>query len=332
MAKKLVPKRALRILGITLLSVGLFAAFAYFSINALLPMLPKPWRTSLIGYGGATIATITFLAALVQIAGISLRDLFASSDHQPPPSHYQQNGHNGIILGTASMDQFNFQGEILQSSTKIVVENAGTVDLNSLNPKTSIEQQIREIQTHLFGENNVLPYTLTLCSDLCERTGLATKYNTWIRSELKGYDDELGKTFPDEASFEKWLERWAAHRSVQTYIKFGYRAAETGRYVINNLPFVPILVGYPVAKIVQTIQAAKEDRRTEFGFVIKNWNSELFNKIKRDATSNFRKFDVDINDDLQAFYSVQDLDSVLNGVRNQVLSLLAEVRKQSSSE
>lgn len=302
-------------------AIVLFVVSAVLAKYVLLPLLPTHWQKDLVWIGSAVLATIGILAGLAQLTGYSLKDL-SGSETQPP---LQQESTTGAIVLSGDMQAKIETGDIFQGgSTKIVVEQA---DLPESSFKTDgVEKLIEDIQSSLYDDSSRLPYVLTLCLDLCERLGLSGEYGEWIRRELTGYKDYEGfhNSFNNEEEFEDWMQRWAAHRFVQPYIKFEYRSQESGRMVIDTLPLNELtIIVFPVDEINRTIQGARESGVQEIAYYLRDFERE-FEKVQSTVAS--VKPGANIPSDLQLFYKVSDLERTLDGTRGIVLLLLSKAR------
>lgn len=302
-------------------AIVLFVVSAVLAKYILLPLLPTHWQTDVVWIGSAILATIGVLAGLAELTGYSLKDFFGS-ETQPP---LQQESTTGAVALSGDMQGKIETGDILQGGgTKIVVKQADSPE--SSFKASDVEKLIEDIQSSLYGDNSRLPYVLTLCLDLCERLGLSGEYDEWIRKELTGYKDYEGfrNSFNNEREFEDWMQRWAAHRLVQPYIKFAYRSQESGRMVIDTLPLNELLIAFPVAEINRTIQGAREDGVQEIAHYLRDVDQREFEKVQSSVASVMPG--ANISSDLQVFYKVSDLERTLDGTRSIVLLLLSEAR------
>lgn len=279
-------------------------------------------------FGSAVVVTVSILAGLVQITGISLKDFFNGDRTKGLSSPKIGSIEDGIIIYSDTNGKLNFQGDILQNSTKIVIDKANDIDLQNEKSWENIDRLIRDIQSTLYGEEKQLPYALTLCLDLCQQVDLTSKYGLWLRKELIGYIDheKFQKDFPDEESFDNWMRLWSEHRLVKTYIKIGYRSNETGQYKVDNLPFMHLLIGFPLADIIRKVEDGRNNQVEEYTIPVKTLGQGIFEKLNHDIAKYFPKVDVDVPDELLAFYKPEELNKIVNGVRNLVLSLLSESR------
>ena len=316
-------KGFLRAIAVAAFAIVLFVVLAVLAKYLLLPLLPVHWQRDLVWVGSAALATIGILAGLAELTGYSLKDLFGSETQ--PPLLLQQESTTGPIVLSRGMQGKIETGDILQGgSTKIAVEQA---DLPESAFKTGgVERLIEDVQSSLYSDNSRLPYALTLCLELCERLGLSGKYGEWLRRELTGYKDYEGfrNSFNHEEKFEDWMQRWAAHRLVQPYIKFAYRSQESGRMVIDKLPLNKLLIAFPVAEIDRTIQDARKSGTQEIAYYLRDVDQREFEKVQSTVAGVMPG--ANIPSDLQLFYKVSDLERILDGTRGIVLSLLAEVR------
>ena len=188
-----------------------------------------------------------------------------------------------------------------------------------------IDGLIRDIQVALY-DNERLPYVLTLCLDLCDRVGLCEKYGRWLRSELSGYRDyeELQNEFDDQEQFGAWIENWASHRLIRPYVKALDYSPERMSPEILPLPVNEMLIAFPVAQIARMIEDARDSNRQEFSYTLVSLGQQHFDRLK--SVVDELSPGTQVPPDLQVFYTVSDLEQVLDGVRNTVLSLLSDAR------
>jgi len=89
--------------------------------------------------------------------------------------------------------------------------------------KSDVDILINDIQRDLYGDDDKLPYVLTLCVDLCHHLDPSGDYVEWLKRELSGFEnrEELTKVLGgSDDKFDDWMKRWVSHRLVKTYVKF----------------------------------------------------------------------------------------------------------------
>jgi hypothetical protein len=320
--------RAIKPIIASLITITIFVLLAYLSKLFLLPKLPSVLQNNLFWLGATAGATLMILAAIAQLTGISVKDLFTSESPQKSQQAIQENVSGNIISNVSPQENLNMIGDILQSSKKVVVEHANVVNVQDGHSAEGVDKLIRDIQASLYGDDKQLPYALTLCLDLCQQLGLLSKYELWIRKELNGYDNHEGfqKSFPNEQAFGEWMQQYADHRVVKTYVKFSYKSRKTGQMNIDNLPFESLLIGFPVAEIIRKLEEIRNNPNQEFEISLKALGQGILDNLK----SRIKKFpppkEITVPEDLIAYYKSSDLERLLNGIRNLVLSLLTEAR------
>ena len=321
-------KREVKLLITAVFSVVLVILLAYLSKVYLIPKLPPPLQNGIIWLGVTVVGTIAVLAGVAQITGLSFRDLFSGKEYQKSHQPPQENISGSIILTAGSQGMQNFHGDILQSSTKVEVGELNIISSLAGKSADSIDRLIRDIQAALYGEDKQLPYTLALCLDLCQQVSLSTKYELWLRKELNGYEDhdDFQKSFPDDQAFEDWMRQWAEHRMVKTYIKVGRRSDNTGRYQIEDVEFESLLIGFPVAEIIQKLDSVKITNIHEFPLSLKTLGQGILERLNSTFAEYFPSARIEHIDDVFAYYKSADLNKILNSVRGLVLSLLSEAR------
>ena len=322
-------KKVNKVIFALIFSVLLFVILAFLSKYFLLPMLPEPWQNNLIWLGTATVGTIAILSGLAQLTGYSLKDLFSSPKPTLPPSQ-TKDSQGEVILNVGAYGRIDRIGDILQSnSTKIVVSSTDVLGSPRSSKTANVENLIKDIQSALYEDNSRLPYVLTLCLDLCSQVNLSEKYDQWLKIELNGYKNyqEFRGKFDNEIQFENWMQTWAPHRLIEPYVKFAYRS-ETGRPILDKLPLQKILVAFPVAEVARHIQNARDSNNTEFSLLLRQLSTEHFDELKGFVAQLSPQLEV--SPDLQVFYTVSNLEQILNGVRSIVLSLLRDARQQVS--
>jgi hypothetical protein len=188
---------------------------------------------------------------------------------------------------------------------------------------------MEDIQADLYGEDSRLPYILTLCLDLCDRVGLSEKYERWLRLELNGYPDYQGfqDGFSDPEAFVAWMDSWASHRMIKTYVKILVPEYEGQRPTINDFSYGEIFVAHSLAGIARMIREADQSPAQEL--------SVPFRKASPEHYAEFMSFlkeqipGLHVPSDLFLFYSGASLKEILDGVRDKVLSLLSEARQRT---
>jgi nucleoside phosphorylase len=215
------------------------------------------------------------------------------------------------------------------ASFAIALLKSGPIPLRPSMPRSSsVEKLIADIQSNLYLENSRLPYTLALCMDLVDQARLSEEYNEWLRMELKGFENyqEFKDAFGDARLFEAWMGKWASHRLIATYLKSAYRSSERLTMEILKLPYKKIFAAYSIAEISKRIETARTAHEFESSILLRNLGHEHLMEVKAIVAK--LSPGVETPDDLQLFYGVSELDRVLNGVREKVLALLSDARKQ----
>lgn len=319
-----------KIVLLAILSIVVFATAAFLIRAFLIPLLPDPWQIELTWIAASILATVAILSGLAQFTGLSLRYLLS-----PRESAYQASQkeitQGAVIVSESTGGKIEWTGDIIQDgSTKIVLSRAEALDTRPTTKPARADSLISDIQSTLYEDSSRLPYVLALCLDLCEPSGLSEEYDMWLRKELNGYDDYQGfqRSFESENNFEEWMNKWADHRFVKSYLKMEYYSSERNRYEISTLPHTGIFVAFPVAQIARAIQGARERGDHEFSVLLLSLGQEHFDELQAFVDKLSPK--VILPADLQVFYSVSGLEKVLDGVRNIVLSLLRDVRRKTS--
>jgi len=142
-------KRAFKPTTLGIILVVTFILLAYLSKIFIIPKLGPAWQNDLLWLGGTAVVTVSILAGLAQIIGISLKVLFSGRDSQKFPQIGQENITGNIIVNTGSQGVHNFKGDILQSSSKVVIEQANVVSLQGSKSEESIEKLVRDIKAAL---------------------------------------------------------------------------------------------------------------------------------------------------------------------------------------
>lgn len=219
-------------------------------------------------------------------------------------------------------------GDVLRDSTKVVLGPLTSLDSQEATRQRTAQDLIRDIQSELYEDDRRLPYVLALCLELCERTGLSEKYERWLNRELKGYKDYSG--FRDELGsadeFEDWMDEWASHRLVSAHIKAGMQSGQTMQVEIRELPVGSILLGFPVAHIARDLEGARDSGVPEFSVQLLQLGGDHFARLQSIVDELFPGEVVP--SDVRLYYRVSQLDQVLDGVRNIVLSLLKDARSR----
>jgi nucleoside phosphorylase len=181
-----------------------------------------------------------------------------------------------------------------------------------------------QIQERLYKENGSLPNVLTLCMDLVRQVGNLGEYEVWLRKELNGFDDydHFKDSFDDPNQFAAWMQKWATHRMIDTYLKMRYRPTSQLGPEIQKLPFKKVFITHPINGIVSLIETAKVDQRDEMSVLLRDLGSDFFAAAQKSAET--LSPGMAIPHDLQLFYRVSELDRILNGVREKILALLGE--------
>jgi hypothetical protein len=234
-----------------------------------------------------------------------------------------------VLLNADASGKIDWSGDILHSSTKIVIDQAAVPETQEANRAGYIEGLIRDIQSTLYDEHSRLPYVLTLCLDLCDRVGLSEKYGKWIRAELSGYGGdykEFQSQFDDEEQFECWMQEWASHRLITPYIKGANYIRGRIQPQILELPVQQMLIGLPVARVVRDVESAKMTGSQEFSIPLLSLGQERFVELQS-FIEEVAPGSV-LPSDLRVFYKVTALERVLDGVRSTALSLLSDARSQ----
>jgi hypothetical protein len=233
-----------------------------------------------------------------------------------------------IVLTAEADGEVHWTGDILHDSTKVVVGSLMPLDTQQATRQFTLRKLIGDIQSELYGDNRRLPYVLALCLDICERTGLSDEYAKWVNRELKGYEDysPLSDEFKNEQEFEDWMHKWASHRRVRTHIKAQRRSTQTMRLETHEIAFDPILVAMSVAQIARDLEAARDSGTREFSVPLVHLGQAHFAKLQSFVAEMFPGNVVP--SDVRVYYKVSELDRVLDGVRNIVLSLLKDARSR----
>jgi len=188
---------------------------------------------------------------------------------------------------------------------------------------------INEIEQTLYGANESLPKVLVLCLSLCAVTGLSSDYSVWLKYELEGFPslDGIKAQHKDDEEFEKWVEKWLNHRLREIYAKFQHTSSETGISQIDAIPLRKFMVGFPVAKIADTIHDAKEKGFQEIFYNLYDLDREAFNELNKFVAK--PPLQTTLPYDLRAFLSISDFEDILNKVRSKVVELISEVRRHN---
>ena len=323
---------------IVIVAVGVFVAALFVLANFVLPILPEEQQTALVQYGSAVITAIAVLAALAQVTGFSLKDLF-KAPHTPHPLDDPDRiapASSGIsTMLSMQADHYgsiSIAGDVLQhGSTKMLI--GGQPEISPTHPRKTVDVEwtIREIQAKLYSKNAELPYILTLCLDLCATLGINDDNVTWLEKELSGFRNyaQLQSSFDDVAHFDAWMEKWASHRLVATYMKFRYRSSDRGgQFVLDDLPFERIFVAYRLNELVSLIEQARNNRAEEVFFPLQNFPEETLQSLSELVSKHFGGSQ--IPPDLQVFIRLQQLERILEGTRDKILGLLRLVREHLS--
>jgi hypothetical protein len=235
-------------------------------------------------------------------------------------------GDVAIVLNAEADAEVRWTGDILHGGTKIVVGSLTQVKSEESTWQFTVRELIRDIQLELYGDNRRLPYVLALCLELCEKTGVSDEYTRWLNRELRGYDDyaRFQDEFRSGEDFEAWMDKWASHRWVTTHIKAQWRSAETMRLRIDELPFDSILLGMPVAQIVRDLEEARRGGLAELSVPLLNLGQAHYARLQSSLDEKFPGNVVP--PDVRVYWKVSEVDRVLDGVRNIVLSLLKDAR------
>jgi len=233
-------KTIFKVTSAVVLSIALFVGTAFLIREYLLPKLPQQWQTDLTWIAGAAATTLAILASLAEFTGYNLISLLSKeeSTNKIPLAH---DNRGAISLNTGDRSKIDWDGDILQTgSTKIVVPDRNAIESQkSIEPSRS--ELVSEIQSKLYGDNNRLPYVLTLCLDVCDRIGLIKKYEIWLRAELSGYPTDPTEYYGEFGSGDEgdaWLAEWASHRFIATNVKL----VEPGQSVVQDAPFDRVFI------------------------------------------------------------------------------------------
>ncbi len=231
-----------------------------------------------------------------------------------------------IVLNAGAHGEVHLTRDILHDSTKVVVGSLTPLDTQEASRQLTSMKLIGDIRSELYEDNRRLPYVLALCLDLCDRTGLPDDYAKWVSRELKGYDDydRFRDEFKNGDEFAGWMDKWASHRWVRTHIKAQMRSTQTMRIEIHELPFQSILVALPVAQIARDLEGARRSGVGEFSVPLLDLDQAHFAKFQSFVDEVFPGNEVP--PDLRVYWKVSEVDRVLDGVRNIVLSLLKDAR------
>ena len=235
-----------------------------------------------------------------------------------------------VILNVgAAGGKINWVGDVLRDSAKIVMKSPDILESQQVSSIANVERLIRDIQSAMYDDDSHLPYALALCLDLCDQVGLSEKYGEWIRRELNGYRDykEFQAEFDDEEQFDAWMKRWAPHRLITPYV-LNY-SLEGMQPRIQQLPITPMFMAFPVAEVARGIKSARDSNRQEFSVPLLSLGQEHFARLQS-VVAEVSPGSI-VPPDVQVFYTVSDLEQILNGVRSTVLSLLRDARFQAAS-
>jgi hypothetical protein len=321
-------KLIVRIIVLLILELIIFSLLAILSRNYLLPLLPPNYRTELTWLGGSIISALFLVAALAQFTGLNVKDLFLASKPSSGAKIEDIIADKGVVISVKDQGKVDWQGDILQSgSTKIVVDKSNLEEGHTTTNKSSLEKFIHEIQSNLYGDISRLPYVLTLSIDLCTQLKLDNNYIKWLLLELGGLDDfkKFKDEFSDNQPFEKWMEKWSAHRFVRTYIKFAYRSTETGRYEIDELKYKEFFIGFPVAKIVRDIQTAKRNETQEFSMELRQMGNDLLPELRKIIADTMPG--TQISPEIRVYYNVSTLEKILDEIRKKIILMLNDARE-----
>jgi hypothetical protein len=233
-----------------------------------------------------------------------------------------------IVISASDHAQVDWGGDVLQpGSTKTVIERVFPLEGPGMTETIETEGLIKDIQSDLYSDNSRLPYVLTLCLDLCDRTGLTNEYGKWLRKELNGYRDyqRFRSEFDNEDQFTAWMERWAAHRMVEPYVKAATPSSGWGGYEIVNLPIRESFIPFSVAELARMVRGGS-DGNQEFSMPLLSLSRDYFAQLKDILAE--RHPGTELPSDTRVFYNVSQLEQILDRVRNIVLSLLSDVRQR----
>jgi len=289
------------------------------------------WLMTEPGFEPVNVFVSAILSSLIAVLGwLRARSVRVES---PPasslPEDSEMGDQIGVVIRAETAGKIDWGGDVLQDdSTKVVIERVAVLEDQSISATGNVEKLINDIQPALYGDDSRLPYVLTLCLDLCERVGLSSKYETWLRKELNGFGNYQGfqGEFEDEHSFEAWMQEWASHRLLETYIKVWNRPPGRARGKTWDFPYEKVFVVYSVAEIARMIQIKKESGEQEFSISLLSLGTERFADLRASVAEMLPE--AEIPPDLQVFFNISGLEKCLNGVRDKVLSLLSEVRRQ----
>ncbi len=308
------PKSVIKVFIVTMVVVIVFSLLAVLTKWLLIPRLPKEWQSDTVWIISTLITSITVLASIAQFSGFSLKDFFSKSTDNASSAQKIK----GSVVFKSDNGDIDFKGDILQDkSTKIVIERATVVA--GLEKGDNLGNLTRDIRANLYKDNNLLPYVLTLCLELCERKAISDSFREWIERELNGYDEyeKFKATFKHEEQFEKWMKKWASHRHIESYIKASFPSKDKRYLEIRGIPYGEMFVAFPIAQIVRMLNDTKEN--VEFSIQLDTLGKERIHDLR----NYFAKYSgVDIPPDLLIFYRATELEKVLNGVREKVLNLL----------
>jgi hypothetical protein len=315
---------------LSLLGIIIFTIIAIIVKYILLPLFPSNLQTDLALFGGSLVTTITITAAIAQLTGFNLKDFFTRNKNKSTRAGIESNPANeGIVITAKEHGQLQINRDILQKgSTKIVIGQSELEEDHKSFPITKIEILIKDIQSKLYGDITQLPYVLTLSLDLCNQLQMGEDYNKWLLMELGGIENyqHFKDEFKSDRLFETWMDKWASHRFIPTHIKFAYRAAESGRYAIDELKYKEIFVAFPVSKIIRDIQMIKDSPSQEYSIELRTLGGDYFIELKKIVKETLQINE--IPSDLKVFYNVSALEKILDEVRKKILLLISDARKK----
>lgn len=307
-------KNVIKVLIATIWVIVVLALMAALLKWFLLPRLPTEWQSNVFWLVSTLITSITILASIAQLSGYGLKDFFS----KPKGDKLQPKKIKGSVVFNSYNGKIDFNGDILQDkSTKIVIEHATVVTESEKDD--NLENLKRDIRANLYKDNNLLPYALSLCLELCDKKAISNDFRGWIERELKGYDvhEKFKATFRNEEQYEKWMKKWASHRYIESYIKASVPSEDKRYFEIRGIPLGEMFVAFPIAQIVRMLSDEKVNG--EFSIQLGTFGKERVSDLRNYFAS---YSGVDIPPDLLLFYRASELEKVLNGVREKVLDLL----------
>lgn len=194
-----------------------------------------------------------------------------------------------------------------------------------------IENLIEKIQANLYGNDDQLPYVLTLALDLCQSIN-SLNYKMWLEKELHGYENyqNFHEEFGNEEEFERWMDQWANYRLLQSYVDlYGYMV-DRNRYETTEFPYKTVLIAYSLSGLIRNIKAAREARVDRVSRPIQEIGLETLSEFVAFMAKNEIPIRPDI--DTVVYFKITDLEKILASVRKIILKLLNEAQNYITEE